>query len=152
MKENKSLCRLMEFQRMLEQAVSTSKNKGETVAKSNSIEVDKTNSDQLVKQMNKLQEEIKEGTSRTRECKNSLIKTIKHREKLQKLFKIIFAELHKRIGDLENVSMIESKKGNRKNFDQLCEMTEVEQALQFCYDSIFKEKKTQNTIVKYDNL
>lgn len=146
-KENKFLCKLLEFQASVEIKISNNKSNAKLVEKQSKI--NKAESNEFMCEINKLKNKINEESNHTKIFKNELIKVIKNNEKMQQLFKIILTEMHKRIADLENLSILEKGKGDRKNFDLLCELTEMEQSLQLCYDSIFTDKSRKNKTNKH---
>ena len=102
-----------------------------------------------IKALDKIKKDIKEEVEVTKGFKEKLVKEMRVKEKLKKLFGLLSNELQKEITIIENESFLDKTKVHA--FNRINELLDREKVLGFLYNKIFFGKNEKKEIIRYQD-
>lgn len=87
---------------------------------------------------------------KTKGLKEVLVKEMRVKEKLKKLFGLLSNELQKEITTIENESFLDKTKIHA--FNRINELLDREKVLGFLYDKIFFGKHEKEEVIRYSDI
>lgn len=100
-----------------------------------------------IKALDDIKKIIKEEVEKSKKMKERLVKEMREKEKLKKLFGLVSEQMQKEITEIENESFLDKSKVHA--FNKIGSLLEKEKMLGFVYDRIFRCDEGEENAIRY---